>query len=658
MFKARNIIYFCIAVFFNINSAFSQQMYFDNMKEQGVFVFCYHDIIENDNEVISPDSVPIFLGQLKEDFEWLKTNGYTVVSIENVIEAKKGNKILPNKSVLITFDDGYRSFYKHVLPLAEEYEYPILLSLQTGWLQGDENGFVKYGVNKLSRNLFLSDEELKKLGESEYISFASHTNRMHEGILANPQGCFKPAAITFKYNPETKTYETIDEYTKRITDDLLLSKKIIKEKTGKDPVAVTWPFGHNTKLGAKIATELGMVVNFSLSVDTDYSSIWNPISNPSSTLTRHLIERRHTISSMKSSLHNDLNPKQRIMHVDLDYIYSPNEIEQERNLATLLARIKKIKPTAVYLQAYADEDGNGTADSLYFPNSHLPMKADLFNRVSWKIFSDARVPVYAWMPVLGFEFADKSMDIVALDNKTSSIYRRLSPFNEKARKTIKEIYSDLSRNSFFLGILYHDDGVIGDFEDVSPAGLAWLENQDLPTDITKIHRNPIYMQKFTKAKTAELIKFTNELTEVIKVWNPRLKTARNIYALPILNEKSEEWYANNFDDFIANYDYTAVMAMPYMENAKNPKAWLKKLIEIVNKNPLSYKKALFELQTVDWANGNRKIDSKELAEQMQILQSSGINHYGYYPDDFVLGHPIEAEIIPYFSTSNNQLIKR
>ncbi|MGM3367015.1 poly-beta-1,6-N-acetyl-D-glucosamine N-deacetylase PgaB, partial [Escherichia coli] len=71
-----------------------------------------------------------------------------------------------------------------------------------------------------------------------------------------------------------------------------------------------------------------------------------------------------------------------------------------------IERVKRIAPTHVYLQAFADADGNNTADALYFPNRHMPMRADLFSRVAWQLKSRAGVKVYAWLPVLGFELPD------------------------------------------------------------------------------------------------------------------------------------------------------------------------------------------------------------------------------------------------------------
>ncbi len=47
---------------------------------------------------------------------------------------------------------------------------------------------------------------------------------------------------------------------------------------------------------------------------------------------------------------------------------------------------------------------------------------------------------------------------------------------------------------------------------------------------------------------------------------PQIKTARNMFALPILEPESEAWFAQNLDDFLAAYDWTVPMAMPLMES--------------------------------------------------------------------------------------------
>jgi len=133
------------------------------------------------------------------------------------------------------------------------------------------------------------------------------------------------------------------------------------------------------------------------------------------------------------------------------------------------------------------------------------------------------------------------------------------------------------------------------------------------------------------------------------VRGPQIKTARNIYALPILEPKSEAWFAQNLDDFLLAYDWVAPMAMPRMENIhrKEENAWLDRLVDSVAKRPGALNKTVFELQARDWRNKHPSggpIDSKVLAGWMHRLQLRGARNFGYYPDDFSSNHP-ELKVI-------------
>lgn len=103
----------------------------------------------------------------------------------------------------------------------------------------------------------------------------------------------------------------------------------------------------------------------------------------------------------------------RVVHVDLDYVYDPDPVQQEANVGQLVQRISDLGANTVFLQAFADPKGDGLVHSLYFPNRHLPVRADLFDRVAWQLRTRANAKVYAWMPVLSF----------ALDAKLSRVQR-------------------------------------------------------------------------------------------------------------------------------------------------------------------------------------------------------------------------------------------
>lgn len=284
----------------------------------------------------------------------------------------------------------------------------------------------------------------------------------------------------------------------------------------------------------------------------------------------------------------------RVLHVDLDNVYDPDPAQQARNLDVLVQRVVDMGAGTVFLQAFADPKGDGLVHSLYFPNRHLPMRADLFNRVAWQLHTRAHASVYAWMPVLSFALDPKLPRVTRWDPETGQVgpdpdqYKRLSPFDPKVRQIIGEIYQDLARVGPIDGILYHDDAVFNDFEDASPAALKAYAAQGLPDTIAALRADPAVMQRWTRFKSRYLIDFTHELTAKVRaIRGPQVLTARNIFAEPMLNPGSETWFAQNLDDFLQAYDWTAPMAMPLMEGqeVKTSNAWLEKLIATVKARP-------------------------------------------------------------------------
>src|SRR5690606_18817362 len=71
-------------------------------------VLGYHDVEDED-----PDQTfgSVRSDHLVEQFSWLRDNGYQPVSIEQILAAGRGGPPLPEKAVLLSFDDGHRSFY-------------------------------------------------------------------------------------------------------------------------------------------------------------------------------------------------------------------------------------------------------------------------------------------------------------------------------------------------------------------------------------------------------------------------------------------------------------------------------------------------------------------------------------------------------------------
>ena len=615
-------------------------------------VLSYHDVIDKVDGDLEQETTTISTKNLARHFAWLQAHDYHPVSINDLLDAKLGKKLLPSKPVLLTFDDGYESVYSRVYPLLKLYKYPAVSALVGSWLEVKNGQMVQYGDEKVARERFLSTQQIKEMADSGLVEFASHSYDLHRGILANPQGNKMQAAVTLQYDAVTKTYESRESYRERIKQDLLKNNILIQKLTGKPSRVMVWPYGAQNAVARELANELGMPITLTLEEDEQAQT------NRLAQLGRFLIDANPTELRLAEIEKREIAlDKQRVMHIDLDFVFDENPEQLAKNLDALLDRVKSLAPTTVYLQAFSDANGDGVAEAVYFPNRHVSVRADLFSRVAWQLITRANVKVYAWMPVLAFELRDKQkqQDLQVVSAQPAidkNAYKRLSPFSAEARQIIKEIYSDLGAYTKFSGVLFHDDAVLSEFEDDSEfARVAYRDDFKLRGNITEINHDPLQAAKLTTLKSQYLTDFTMELAKELKRYQPQLKTARNLYAPALLNSESERWLSQNYPNFLANYDYTAVMAMPFMENAENPDAWLKELVEKAKATKSGLKKTVFELQATNWKT-KKPIDTQDLTHQLQILSGAGAVHVGYYPDDFLKNQPEMEAIRPYISSRN------
>jgi len=598
-------------------------------------VLSFHDVVATQSDIRDSDDVTV--DQLSHYFSWLKQNDYSVVSIQDLVEFKAGKKKLPDNAIVLTFDDGYKSFYQYVYPLLRAFNYPATLAVVGSWLDVPESGSVQYGSTTIPRSKFLSLAELRELSRSPLVEIASHTFNLHRGVQGNPQGNDMPATTTFAFNPKTKTYETERDYVHRIEQDLVANNQWIKKQTNRMPRVVVWPYGRYNAVAQKLARSVGLDIALTLddAEDVDNQSL--------DRINRIYLVNNPTVTQFADLLRGSNPEPKRVMHVDLDYIYDPNPDQQEKNLGLLLERIKSSGVNAVYLQAFADHAGTGVANSLYFNNRHLPVKADLFGRASWQIRTRLKVNVYAWMPLLAFDPGPekaKRLDWVeSVDGSIGIGYRRLSPFSERSRQFIRDIYEDLARYTYFYGIVIHDDATLSDKEDSSQVALAhYQKNWGLPPSVHQISASSELREKWMIRKTEALTNFALELKRVAEEYKKPLRMSRNYYAEVALNPRAQEWFAQSIPNGLSNFDTVALMAMPYMEKAVNPKQWLKDLVDHTKGYPGARQKIIFELQAKNW-DTKTAIPSEELRDWMRMLRVRGALNFGYYPDDPFANHP-------------------
>ena len=386
-------------------------------------VLCYHEVRDDVRDY--PDPYAVDSAALIRQFAWLRGNGYTPVSLEDIAAARRGGKPLPEKAVLLSFDDAYLSFYIRVYPLLRSFGYPAVLGVVGGWIDNPGSATGLYGEKAtVAAASFPTWTQLREMAASGLVEIASHSYDLHRGVPANPQGNLQPAATARIFDGATGGYEDDASWRARVRADLARNSAVIERETGRRPRTIVWPYGsYNDELVA-MAAELGMPVALTLEEGANTPDV------PLAALRRVLIEHNPSLAEYALEVRGPLHPLPlRVVQVRLDEVYSADAAQQERNLSILLDRIQSLKPTHVYLHATADADRDGFAEAAYFPTRHLPLRADLFNRAAWQLASRVDVKVFAVMPV-----------------------KRL----RLSRDAVTGLYEDLARNAAFDGLVFED----------------------------------------------------------------------------------------------------------------------------------------------------------------------------------------------------------
>jgi len=615
----KSIIFLLILLFIPISAAGADKF----------IVLCYHDIPE---VAFTPYDVPqhIFIKQL----EYLRQNGYTFISPEEIRQAKQGRFTLPDKAVLLTFDDGYLSFYNFVFPFLKLYKIPAVISIATSWIDQPD---------KQISNQLMSWKQIKEVIDSGLVFISSHTHDLHKEIVYNSAGNVGPASSLFHFDPQTKNYETEEMFSQRIAADLQESIRIIQKETGKRPHLLTWPYGEFNNLSLIEAQKLGFEIIFTL--ESGFADLKHLERTNRNMITNEL-GIPYFIQALKKNFAD--KPKIRAVQIDLDLIVNPASYEEsDRNLGLLIERLVALGVNTVFLQGFCDMEGTGNIRAVYFPNRVLPVKMDFLSHAVHQIRIRG-IKVYVWMPVLSFELPDAKLndDLKVREYKdgkvkiTTSWYRRLSPFDKRTLELVRNLYRDLAAHVQLDGILFQDDLYLTDEEDFHPAALQSFEElHGIKLTPPKLPEERI-QEKWLSLKTNILIQHTQELIDLVREYRPGAKFARNIYSEVVINPKAQNWFSQNFADFLKNYEYTVIMAYPQMERIKNLreiKGWFLKLKEEVDRHNAK-EKVLFKIQSYDWQEKSW-LKEKTLQKEIKFLLANGINHLGYYPDDVFKNKP-------------------
>jgi len=150
-----------------------------------LIVLMYHSFYRNSQDYKTKYSISV--KDFEDELKVLEELSFEPVSLDDIYYYTKFGKRLPLRSVLLTFDDGFKTFF-YIYPPIKKYNLRGVISIMTGFTGSSWS---------------LTKEDIKLLQKEGYVEFASHTNTLHND---------------FKKALEKKEYKKIEEDIKKSSE--------------------------------------------------------------------------------------------------------------------------------------------------------------------------------------------------------------------------------------------------------------------------------------------------------------------------------------------------------------------------------------------------------------------------------------------------------
>ncbi|OLC32071.1 MAG: hypothetical protein AUH81_16750 [Candidatus Rokubacteria bacterium 13_1_40CM_4_69_5] len=165
----------------------------------------------------------------EQQMRYLRSHGYRVISLTDLMEYVALGRQLPRRSVVLTFDDGYKSFLQYAHPILKDLGFPATLFVYTDYVGNGHNA--------------LDWDDLKWLANDGF-QIGAHS-KTHSDLRRHPG-------------------ESDDEFSRRMQIELAEPLTLFQRRLGRTPHVLAYPYGGNNDELAQKVREHGYIAAFSV----------------------------------------------------------------------------------------------------------------------------------------------------------------------------------------------------------------------------------------------------------------------------------------------------------------------------------------------------------------------------------------------------------
>lgn len=209
-------------------------------------ILMYHHLSEDvtNSEMVSPE-------QFEAQIRALSEAGYTGVSFDELQAYVLRGEPLPEKPVVITFDDGYRSNYTLAYPILQKYSMKATI-----FAIGVSFGTDHYKDTDYAITPHFGAAEAAEMTASGLISIQSHTYDMHQWPPYETDSAVRENILQLPGESE-------ESYVQALTEDFTRSRALLEDATGRPVDVLAYPAGQYSTLTQVTLQSLGVHVTLS-----------------------------------------------------------------------------------------------------------------------------------------------------------------------------------------------------------------------------------------------------------------------------------------------------------------------------------------------------------------------------------------------------------